>query len=158
MSAIHRLELITDLGKLRAKAKKVSKWKGIRTGKKLMQFIVRNSVECVGLAAPQLGLDERVFVLWDKKDYAVFINPRIIELGAIEEEGVEGCLSIPGKAYKVRRPTSVVIKDAIRTTPIELTGLVARAWLHELDHLNGKLICDIGVEVSPDETEQTKTL
>jgi len=157
MSTIQRLELVTDLKQLRRKAKKVSKWKGIRTGKKLMRFVVHNDIECIGIAAPQVGLNERVFILWDKKDYAVFVNPRIVELSAVEEEVVEGCLSIPERQFKVKRATTVVIKDAIRTKPIELTGLVARAWLHELDHLNGKLICDIGEETIED-TESSTTL
>ena len=143
-----RLELITDPKKLKAKSKKVSIWKGFKVAKKLVNFIIGSDIKCVGLAAPQLAINQRVFILMDKENYAAFINPRIIEVGAIEEEAVERCLSIPGRAFKVKRPTSIIVKDAVRTKPFELTGISARAWLHEYDHLRGVLISDIGEEVA----------
>ncbi len=151
---VHRMELITDPSKLRAKARKVSKWSGMRLAKKLMQFLVYNDISCIGFAAPQAGINDRVFVLRDKAHYAAFVNPRIVEIGPQEREEVEGCLSIPGRLFVVKRPTTIVVKDAIRTKPFELEGISARAWLHELDHLNGKLISDIGVEVNPEDTEK----
>ena len=106
---------------------------------------------CSG-SAPQVGINSRVFVLNDGKDFAIFVNPRIIEVGVMEAEEIEGCLSIPDKQFLVKRPTHITVKDARRVKPFELEGWSARAWLHELDHLNGKLISDIGVEVSPEET------
>lgn len=149
---IPQLEIITDVKKLRQKARKVSKWSGVRTGTKMIKFVAWNEISCLGLAAPQVGIDKRVFILFDGNEFAIFVNPRIIEVGALESEEIEQCLSIPGASYKVRRPTSIVVKDAVRTKPFELTGWTARAWLHEFDHLSGKLICDIGEkvdEVSP---------
>lgn len=151
---IQRLEIITDPKLLCAKAQKVSKWSGDRLGHKLIKFIAFNGVECVGLAAPQVGINKRVFILFDGKEYAIFINPRIVEIGPMEATEIEGCLSIPGKQYRVTRPTSVMVKDAVRTKPFELTGWTARAWLHELDHLNGKLISDIGEEVTEPSTQK----
>lgn len=142
---IERTEVITDLKALRAKAQKVSKWAGDRLGHKLVKFIAFKGLSCYGLAAPQIGINKRVFVLFDGKEFAIFINPRVISTGPIEEDGVEACLSIPGKSYKVKRPTSIIVKDAVRITPFELTGLTARVWLHELGHLNGVLISDIGI-------------
>lgn len=144
---VERLELITDPKILARKAKKIGKWAGLRVGEKMMKFIVNKGLDCVGLSAPQLDIDKRVFVMFDKKDFAIFVNPRIVEIGPMEAEDIEGCLSIPGRKFKVKRPTSVIIKDAIRTQPVELTDWSARVWLHELDHLNGILISDIGVEV-----------
>lgn len=150
-AAIMRMEIVTDTMPLRAKAKKVSKWSGERIGMKLIKFISWKEIPCIGLAAPQVGINSRVFVLNDGKDFAIFVNPRIVEIGVMESEEIEGCLSIPGKQFKVKRPTSITVKDARRVQPYELTGWSARAWLHELDHLNGKLISDIGVEVGPEE-------
>lgn len=148
MSNTNRLMLVTDLSILRGKAKRVSKWRGFKTAKKLMSYIVSNNIQCIGLAAPQLNIHERVFVLWDNKNYAAFINPKIIEIGVSEAESAESCLSIPGKSFMVKRPTTIIVKDAVRTKPFELEGISARAWLHEFDHLNGRLISDIGIEVS----------
>lgn len=144
---IDRLEITTDVPLLRRRSKKISKWGGERTGKKILKFIGTKGITCVGLAASQLGIYERVFILIDKEEAAIFVNPRIVSIGALEDEQVEGCLSMPGRHYKVKRPTSITVKDAVRTKPFELEGWVARAWLHELDHLNGRLISDIGVEV-----------
>jgi peptide deformylase len=151
--AIMRLEVTTDTQVLKRKCQKVSKWSGIRIGTKLIKFISWREIECVGLAAPQLEIFKRVFVLHDGKEFAIFVNPRIVETGVVEEEQVEGCLSLPGKKYKVKRPTNIVVKDAVRTTPFELDGWSARAWLHEFDHLNGRLISDIGEEVIDDAPE-----
>jgi peptide deformylase len=145
---VERLELITDPKVLARKAHKIGKWAGLRVGDKLMKFVVYKGLDCVGLAAPQIGIEKRVFVMFDKKDFAVFVNPRIVEIGPMQAEDIEGCLSIPGRKFKVVRPTSIVVKDAIRTNPVELTDWSARVWLHELDHLNGVLICNIGTEVT----------
>jgi len=151
---VHRLTILTDESQLRAKSKKMSKWAGERLGMKLVKFIANNDIECVGLAAPQLGIYERVFVIYDGKEYAIFINPRIVEIGAMEDTQIEGCLSIPGRHFNVKRPTSIVVKDAVRTKPIELTDWTARIWLHELDHLNGRLISDIGEEVTEESNQK----
>lgn len=149
---LERMEIITDEKLLHRRASKVNKHKGIRIGMKLIKFIMFNEINCIGLAAPQVGIGERVFVLFDGNDFAIFVNPRVVEIGAMEDTQVEGCLSIPGRQFKVTRPTSIVVKDAVRTKPFEITGLTARAWLHELDHLKGKLISDIGEEVFDEET------
>lgn len=151
---VHRLEIITEKSKLRAKGKKVSKWAGERLGMKMIKFIDTNNIECIGLAAPQLGIKERVFVLFDGKEYAIFVNPRIVEIGPMEDTQVEGCLSIPGQRFNVKRPTSIIVKDAVRTKPLELSGWTARVWLHELDHLNGRLISDIGEEATEESTQK----
>jgi len=151
---VNRLSVVTDKSLLARKAKKVSKWAGERLGMKLIKFIASEGIECLGLAAPQVNIHERVFILFDGKQFAIFINPRIVSVGPMEDEEIEGCISIPGHQYKVRRPTTIVVKDAIRTKPFELSGWTARAWLHELDHLNGTLISDIGEEVV-EESNQT---
>jgi peptide deformylase len=155
---IQRLQIITDERELRAHCRKVSKWKGLRQGSKLIQFIINNEIDCVGLAAPQVGIKDRVFVIFDGKEFAIFVNPRIIEYGAMQDTQVEGCISIPDRKFRVKRPTSVLVKDAVRTEPFELTDMVARVYQHEFDHLKGILISDIGEEVAADDDTSYRVL
>ena len=96
----------------------------------------------VGLAAPQVGILKRIVVIdTTGEDLLVLINPRIIESDG-EQTGYEGCLSIPGKSGIVTRPNYVTVAALDRDmNPIELEGteLLARAFCHELDHLDGHL-------------------
>lgn len=96
----------------------------------------------VGLAAPQVGILKRIVVIdTTGEDLLVLINPRIIESDG-EQTGYEGCLSIPGKSGMVTRPNYVKVAALDRNmNPIELEGteLLARAFCHELDHLDGHL-------------------
>lgn len=101
----------------------------------------------VGLAAPQVGLLKRLFVMnitGQPQDDLVFVNPEIRDLHG-SREGEEGCLSIPDVYVKVRRATScrIVARD-VWGAPLEMTGadMLARVWQHETDHLNGILILD----------------
>ena len=100
----------------------------------------------VGLAAPQVGILKRLFVidLRDEDGLMVFINPEILETSGSQIDD-EGCLSIPGKAEEVERPNYVKVK-AINAKGeefiLEAEGLLARAILHENDHLNGTLYVD----------------
>jgi peptide deformylase len=97
-----------------------------------------------GLAAPQVGLSYQIFVLGVTKPM-VFINPEILEVGERLALEIEGCLSIPGTVVKVSRPRKIKVNwvelsGEKKTAQFE--GLTARAWLHEFDHLNSKLIID----------------
>ncbi len=151
---VERLEIETNAKKLCGKSQKISRWAGYRLGMKLIKFIADNKISCIGLAAPQLGIFKRVFVLYDGNEYAMFINPKLIERGTMEDEQIEGCLSIPDEQYKIKRPTSITVKDIVRTKPFDLEGWTARAWLHEFDHLNGKLISDKGTLVDEVSTQK----
>lgn len=100
----------------------------------------------VGLAAPQIGVSRRIAIIdcsvgENEKEKIVLINPEIIHTSG-RQNGEEGCLSIPGFREDVRRPHRVTVRaqDAWGRT-FEMTGeeLLARAFLHETDHLNGKL-------------------
>lgn len=96
----------------------------------------------VGLAAPQVGVLKRIFVIdtVGGEPY-IFINPRIVETSG-EQTGPEGCLSVPGKQGQVTRPNyvKVVALDAdMREFELEGTELLARAICHENDHLDGRL-------------------
>lgn len=96
----------------------------------------------VGLAAPQVGILKRIVVIdVTGEDPVLLINPVILETSG-EQEGYEGCLSVPGKTGQVVRPAYVRVKACDETmTPFEIEGteLMARALCHELDHLDGHL-------------------
>ncbi|MFP3948524.1 MAG: peptide deformylase [Gemmatimonadota bacterium] len=110
--------------------------------------------EGIGLAAPQIGVALRVFVVdipgeeteeGGEGFRAALVNPEIAALSEETEKAPEGCLSIPGLEGVVERPASVVMKGldpAGEPIRVEATGLVARALQHELDHLDGILFLD----------------
>ena len=98
----------------------------------------------VGLAAPQVGVLKRMFVIdcsEERNQPFVFINPEIIETSG-EQTGAEGCLSVPGKAGIVTRPSHVKVKALNRNFEeyiVEGDELFARALIHENEHLDGHL-------------------
>ncbi|MDD7408262.1 MAG: peptide deformylase [Anaerovoracaceae bacterium] len=100
----------------------------------------------VGLAAPQVGVLRRIFVvdIMDGTGPKVLINPEIVETRG-EQDGEEGCLSVPDRAGEVIRPEYVKVKGLDRDgQPVEYEGegLLARAFCHENDHLDGVLYVD----------------
>ncbi len=107
-------------------------------------FDTMYKAEGVGLAAPQVGILKRIFVIDCGEHPLVFINPEILETEG-EQTGEEGCLSIPGKHAQVTRPMKVTVR-ALDMNMNEFTltaeGLEARCILHENDHLNGVLYPD----------------
>ena len=103
----------------------------------------------IGLAAPQIGVGLRIFVLdlssgRDPGALHVCINPEWGERDGLQLEE-EGCLSLPGFSATVARPERAVVhaldRDGVRRT-LEGTGLLARALQHEMDHLDGRLYVD----------------
>lgn len=101
--------------------------------------------EGIGLAAPQVGVLTRVIVVNLEDDFHIVVNPEIVETNRETESSAEGCLSIPGPESEVERPTRVVVEGYdLDEKPIKLTreGLAARVFLHEVDHLDGKLFVD----------------
>ena len=135
---------------------------------KNLQTLIDDMVETmrdapgVGLAAPQIGLSERLIVVEyyehaedeDKEDapkkvWAV-INPEIVKASEEKVMGVEGCLSIPGLVGEVERHLSVQVKGLNRhgkQTKIKAEGWLARIFQHEIDHLNGVLFTDRAIRV-----------
>ena len=107
-----------------------------------------------GLAAPQVGILRRAVVVDDGNGLVELVNPEIIEKGG-EQCGPEGCLSIPGRQGLVCRPQKVTVRAQDRHgKTFEKTGegLLARAFCHEIDHLNGVLYVDLMErEIFPDE-------
>ena len=98
----------------------------------------------VGLAEPQVGVLKRIVVIDVGEGPFVMINPRVMETSG-EQTGSEGCLSVPGKCGMVTRPNYAKVlayNENMEPVEIEGTELKARAMLHEIDHLDGKLYVD----------------
>ena len=95
----------------------------------------------VGLAAPQVGILKRIVVMDVDGTPHLLINPEILETSG-SQTGAEGCLSLPGKAGIVTRPNYAKVKalnEDMEEVILEGEGLLARAFCHEIDHLDGKL-------------------
>lgn len=114
-------------------------------------FDTMYAADGIGLAAPQIGETQRVFV-YDVRDEeiepGILVNPRIVEAEGKQRE-VEGCLSIPGLDEVVERKERVVVEGLDRDgneVRIEAEGLLSRVLQHECDHLDGVLFVD---RVSP---------
>ena len=143
---------------LRRKAHKITDF-GAET-----QILVDDMIETmreapgVGLAAPQVGVSQRLIVVEygdDEEESApkklyTLINPEIILRSTELEVGNEACLSLPGLAGKVERPLAVVVKGLNRhghPSKIRASGWLARIFQHEIDHLDGVLFVDRATEV-----------
>ena len=108
----------------------------------------------VGLAAPQVGLLHRLFVAEIPASYEddpnhgrsfALANPQVVKVSDEEEQGLEGCLSVPTWAGRVWRPKWVIVKaKTVHGKPVRLKveGYLARIFLHEMDHLDGVLFTD----------------
>ncbi len=101
----------------------------------------------VGLAAPQVGILKRIVVIdvtEEGNNPIILINPEVIDEQG-EQTGNEGCLSVPGKIGMVTRPEYVKIRALdmdMKPVEYEGNGLLARAFIHEIEHLDGKLYVD----------------
>ena len=103
----------------------------------------------IGLAAPQVGVGKRIFVCdisvgRNPSDLLVFINPEFVERDGMQLEE-EGCLSVPGFNATVARPARAVLKGLDRhgePQSVDASGLLARCFQHEMDHLDGTLFVD----------------
>ncbi|MCX7714998.1 MAG: peptide deformylase [Clostridia bacterium] len=114
--------------------------------------------EGVGLAASQVGILKRVVVIDAGTGRVELINPEIIEESGVQN-GLEGCLSVPGVYGEVERPNKVTVRALDRNgVPFEITGeeLLARALCHEIDHLNGKLFLERATRLETSQKGQEK--
>jgi peptide deformylase len=152
---------------LRRKAKPVARFD------ESLQTLIDDMIETmraapgVGLAAPQVGVSERLIVVEYAEDeddedapkkLFVMINPEIKETSEETELGIEGCLSIPGLQGEVERSLELRVKGLTRhgqPMRIKAKGWMARIFQHEIDHLNGVVFTDRAVRVwkSQPETE-----
>lgn len=107
----------------------------------------------VGLAAPQVGILRRVVIVDTGDDILELINPEIIETSG-EQDGVEGCLSLPGRYGMVKRPNYAKIRAQDRNGDwyeAEAEELIARAFCHECDHLDGRVYTERTYHMLSDE-------
>jgi peptide deformylase len=102
------------------------------------------SYEGIGLAAPQVGILQRIIIADNEGETLTLINPKIIEENG-EDALEEGCLSLPGIWLDVNRSETIVVQDIYpdgKERRRKYSGLIARIIKHEIDHLNGILILD----------------
>ena len=144
---------------LRRKARKITEFD------KELQKTIDDMIETmreapgVGLAAPQVGLPERLVVVEYEEDdekedspkkLYVVVNPEIISASEETEMGIEGCLSIPGLVGEVERSLEIVVRGQNRRgqpLKIKANGWLARIFQHEIDHLDGILYTDRATKV-----------
>ena len=144
---------------------------------KNLQIVIDDMIETmreapgVGLAAPQIGLSERIIVVEyfereedeEKEDAPkkvwVVLNPEIVKSSEETLMGVEGCLSIPGLVGEVERHAAIQVKGLNRhgkPTKIKAEGWLARIFQHEIDHLNGIVFPDRATRVWKPEQEEVE--
>jgi peptide deformylase len=130
---------------LRRRAMEVEKVDGsIRSLIDLMTDLMYQG-DGVGLAAPQAGVSKRVIVLDVGEGPMCLVNPELVETDREKETAEEGCLSLPGIRIGVHRPRAITVRglnEKGETIVKTVDGLWARAFQHEIDHLNGVLIID----------------
>lgn len=110
----------------------------------------------VGLAAPQVGILRRVVIVDTGEEILELVNPTILETSG-EQEGAEGCLSVPGKYGLVKRPYTVKVRAQDRNGDwfeVEGNELIARCFCHELDHLDGIVYTEVMERFLTDEELQ----
>jgi peptide deformylase len=138
---------------LRRKAKKVEKV--TKDVQKLIDDMIEtmHSAHGLGLAATQVGVLQRVAIIEIEADEKVpgsgkiyaLVNPEIVKVSEETWVNQEGCLSIPGWRGEVERPMSITVKALDRSgnrIKLDVEGWVARAFQHEVDHLNGVMFID----------------
>lgn len=111
----------------------------------------------VGIAAPQVGIHERVIIAETNDGPTAFINPEIIETSFKMVDSEEGCLSVPGVWGVVQRHRSVKVKalnEQAEEVVLKANGLLAIIFQHEIDHLNGILFIDRAEKVQPTNGKQ----
>ncbi len=113
-------------------------------------FDTMYDLEGIGLAAPQVGVSERVLIVDvpgenDERHVHALVNPVIVESGGETDKASEGCLSLPGLEETVTRPIRVTVEGLTpdgEPARVDAEGLLARALQHEVDHLDGILFID----------------
>jgi peptide deformylase len=143
------LKIVTDIRQLHKPTKPVEGGEDIdemvdTLFKGLVGYQEGNLI-AVGLSANQLGYDRSIFVMkMDPLPPICMVNPVITKTKGSQVRE-EGCLSVPGKTVKVKRPYQVTVKGLnryLRPVKYKMSGFRARVVCHEVDHLNGKLITD----------------
>jgi len=105
----------------------------------MVDFMLSNNG--IGLAANQIELDAKVFVMGDSiKNSNICINPTVLQFTTASQTDAEGCLSFPGMFLKIKRPNEILVKyydENLEEQITTISGYSAKCYLHELDHLLG---------------------
>ncbi|MCM8817008.1 MAG: peptide deformylase [Candidatus Omnitrophica bacterium] len=132
---------------LRRKSEEISEF-GKRT-QRLFEDLEETLIKAggLGLAAPQIGVSLRAFVVLDRAKQKIIkiANPQIVSVDSETEIDMEGCLSFPEIFFAISRPKRVQIRgltDKGKEIGIEVEGILARCFFHEIEHLDGILIID----------------
>lgn len=145
-------EIVTDLEKLSSRCDEVNVRENNNEVRQLvldLKDTIRANDKCVGLAANQIGAHMRAFCINFNGDIRTFINPVITEAKGITLNR-EGCMSLPGKEFIRPRNSqiSVIYQTPLgKTESVKLNGLAACVFQHELDHLDGVTLADLGMEI-----------
>jgi peptide deformylase len=132
--------IIEDKDKLRVVCESVESDEGLRIGELLIQELRKHS-SGIGLAAPQIGINKRVFALRDKEEgFKIFLNPSVVRKQDPYLNKFEACLSFPGKFSDTIRYKQVSLSSY--NGQVELNALPALVAQHECDHLDGVLMFD----------------
>lgn len=116
----------------------------VETGKEMYKTMI--AAKGIGLAATQVGLDISLIVLEDDGEPLIIFNPTILKRSKEQEYGTEGCLSFTGVFRLIKRPTEITAKYRDMHGKMQyqvFKGLQARAFIHEYEHLHGKLFIDL---------------
>jgi peptide deformylase len=103
-------------------------------------FQLMGTFKGIGLAAPQIGLMQRFFIINHSGRKFVCVDPKILAIGTEIVSGKEGCLSFPGELISVKRPTDIKVEfttESGNRRTARFHDWTARVFLHELDHLDG---------------------
>ncbi len=109
-----------------------------KLGQEMIEFVL--SKNGLGLAAPQLGLSHRIFVMCVSGQEYICVNPKIMDHSFQSVKINEGCLSFPMLYLNISRPIDITVSyenENGKQIATELDGMAARCFMHELDHLNG---------------------
>jgi peptide deformylase len=105
----------------------------------MVKFMIDNNG--IGLAANQIGLDAKVFVMGDSvENSTICINPTVLQYTEETQNDIEGCLSFPNVYVKINRPTEILAEwynENLEKQTVKIDGYSAKCYLHELDHLLG---------------------
>ena len=131
--------IVKDLAFLSQVCDKVEVKDRTQISTKLMMAMRSRVDSALAIAANQIGIQKRAFIVNEGKCFRYYINPELIETIGEPAEHEEGCLSIPGELHTPMRYPEIKVTDEINGEKT-LTGLMAAIWQHEVDHLNGILI------------------
>lgn len=123
-------------------------------------FEVIKDTKALGVSANQIGIRARAFILYGDPCMVCF-NPRIVDESRDEILLEEGCLSFPMLFVKIKRPQGVRVRyenELGETETKKLVGMTARAFLHELDHLNGVVFTDVANKIHLDNAKRKRKL